>query len=167
MAMPGMTFSPGSERTQSASPVQDAIRLLSFRMPSVVGQGAPSPPGVLAGTPPPPGGGGMPGQGMGAPGGSAPLNPILEQFLKLLMSGGMGAQGAGGSPMGWSPAPTVGYTPPVEHAPGPSPLPTPPNQSGPVASAPGPMDTGSNTNPWGDWMRQERNLGGGPQRFGG
>lgn len=167
MAMPGMTFSPGSDKGPSASPVQDAIRLLSFRMPSVVGQGAPSPPGVLAGTPPPPGGGGMPGQGMGGPPGTGagPVNPILEQFLRLLMQGGMGAQGAGGAGMGWAPPPSVGYTPPVDHAPGPSQPPAPVNQPGPVASAPGPSAPAAN--PWGDWMRQDRNLGGGPQRFGG
>lgn len=113
--MPGVSFSPfnappqmgqGQQKPGGVSPVQDAIRMLSFRMPSTVGASAPAPQGLMGGqtamggqlgnplalnwlralfggqampgAPLPGMGGGMP-PGMGGMGGMSPRIPGLPQ----------------------------------------------------------------------------------------
>jgi len=159
MAATGVTFAPGSDgRGQSGSggamPVQEAIRLLSFRLPTTVGPGAPTSPGLLAGGAP----GAMAG---GAGGGMASLGPGIEAWLRALFTGG-GLPGSaptasGGGPsapglpptpsgggMGWAPAPTFTYgggpegpgapmVPPQQNTPIPNP-PAPPYYPGPAAN---------------------------------
>jgi hypothetical protein len=183
MAM-GRSFSPGESGQQSALPVQDAIRLLSFRLPTTVGAGAPSPPALLAGGAPPPmggappsmGGGASPEMGMGGPMGGGGMggggmNPGVLQWLRQIFLG-LGQPGGGLPNMapggGSAPTPSISYSPGGEHAPGPQAPQSPGGwQGGPAASAPGPQAPTMGSSPWGDWQRQERGLGGGPQRFGG
>lgn len=91
MDQPGLSFSPFNQRPGQAapgvaqSPVQDAIKILSFRMPSVVGASAPAPSGLLGGPTP---------QGAGVGGG------LMQEFLKRLL---IGQQATGGP----SPAPSM------------------------------------------------------------
>lgn len=56
--MPGVSFSPfnappqggqGMQKPGGVQPVQDAIRMLSFRMPSTVGASSPAPQGLMGG----------------------------------------------------------------------------------------------------------------------
>lgn len=58
-------------------PIQEAIKVLSLRLPRVSGASAPTPSQLLAG---------MPGAGTGAMGGPT-SNPIIEQLLRALFGG--------------------------------------------------------------------------------
>lgn len=64
---------PGRPTGSPVSPVQDAIKLLSFRVPSVVGAGAPS-PGALMGGP--------------SPFGTQAASALIQNLLRLLGQGG-------------------------------------------------------------------------------
>jgi len=116
MAAVGMTFSPlnapmpGQPGSQ-ASPLQDAIKLLSFQLPSVVGAGAGS--GVLG---PPTAAGGL---SAGVGDGSA--NSWLMQLLKgLVPDAGQTGMAPGAPPQapGGPPRPAVQFPQaPVQQAP--------------------------------------------------
>lgn len=91
MDFPGLSFSPFNQspmrsNSQATAPVQDAIKILSFRMPSVVGSSAPA-PGALLGGPTP--------QGSGMDGG------LAQELLKRLL------QGQGTAPVPGMPTPGV------------------------------------------------------------
>lgn len=116
----GVSFSPldqgkASGQDQPVNPVQEAIKLLSFRMPTVVGAGAPSPLALMGG----PNGGGTQ-LGMSA----------ADQWIRRFLMGQMGQQpgsapvGPGQAPAGPAPNPNVGYTPPG--MPRPAPVTDPP-----------------------------------------
>lgn len=87
MDQPGVSFSPFNQRPGQASPgavqspVQDAIKIISFRMPSTVGASAPAPASLLGGPTP---------QGPGLGGG------LMQEFLKRLL---LGQQPQGAAPM--------------------------------------------------------------------
>jgi hypothetical protein len=93
MANPiGQSFAPlGDEDMQNrangnqgASPVQEAIKTLSMRMPRTVGAGAPAPAALLNS---------LGGAGLPTPmGGGQPDNPLLEA-LKRLLGGALGGSG--------------------------------------------------------------------------
>lgn len=99
----GLSFAPTGNRDQdqangsNQTPLQDAIKVLSLRMPSFVGaaQGI-SPLAGMAGG----GSAGVPNIG-GVPGG-------LEDLLRRLFGGGGGLQPAGVPPLG-PPPPTVSF----------------------------------------------------------
>jgi len=104
----GLSFAPGQdEMTQrqngagpSTSPIQEAIRVLSLRMPRVLGASSPAPAALLSG----------PGsQGLGG----HPGNPIIEQLLRALLGG----QTSGG-PMDGLPGGAM-IAPPMMPGPGP------------------------------------------------
>lgn len=94
----GLSFAPTGQneaqnRDQAQTPIQDAIKVLSLRIPSFVGAQGVAPNALLQA----PGASGMPG-GMGVPGG-------LEEWLRRLLGGDMGQMGV---PMGPAPAPHIG-----------------------------------------------------------
>ena len=99
MALPGVSFSPldkGPNQSQETAPVQDAIKIMSFRMPSVVGAGAPAPQGLLGG---PTAQGGFLQSG------------LMQALLKRLFQGQglqMPPQEAGVTPFSASPSGAVG-----------------------------------------------------------
>lgn len=134
----GISFSPGSQdpqRTgptgvQDAAPLQQAIQLLSLRLPRVVGATSPIPAPLLQGT-------GSQGQP------DATGNPLLDVLRRLLNPGGGGGfappsqntpaalgegpsprviPGAGGQPV---PQPTGTILPPMPTPTPPQPLPPP------------------------------------------
>lgn len=87
MADVGLTFSPTSDQSNAQqrtpgggglSPVQDAIRILSFKLPTVLGPGAITP-----------------GSNLGQPYGLG--DSVIQEWLRQLM---MGVGGASGSPYG-------------------------------------------------------------------
>lgn len=150
MAMTGQTFSPANSQASggpsgSAPTLQDAIRLLSFRLPTNVGASAPAAPALLAGGPQTLAG--MP-QGTeswlqtlfgGGAGGQLP--PFLQALQERLRTQG-GMPGAPGGQPGMPGAPGGGgqAPPPVFQFPypgqGPG-VPLDPNQGG--GSFPGPQ----------------------------
>lgn len=92
----GLSFQPGADQNDSQpqgppNPVQEAVRLLSLRLPSVVGARAISPQALLQAP-------GQAGLGAGLSGGNA----LLEWLKRLLQSSGTGmppqAMGAFGGP---------------------------------------------------------------------
>lgn len=89
--MPGLSFSPFNQKPnqaapgQQSAPVQDAIKIMSFRMPSVVGAGAPAPQGLL---------GGPTGQGGSLDSG------LLQEFLRRILMGQGGQPQSAGGPAG-------------------------------------------------------------------
>lgn len=101
----GMTFAPGSGESGNGdqpngpapSPVQQAIQLLSLRLPRVAGASSPAPQALLGGR------GAMPGQGgAGLPGPTG--NPIVQQLLMAMLGGQAGGGGAmrpPGIPLDW------------------------------------------------------------------
>lgn len=154
MAMTGQTFSPANSQASggpsgSAPTLQDAIRLLSFRLPTNVGASAPAAPGLLGGgSQGAPMGGGMPGateswlQTLFGGGGGQQLPPFLAALQERIRAQG-GMPGApGGMPGGPGPMPGGGgqAPPPVFQFPypgqGPG-IPLDPNQGG--GSFPGPQ----------------------------
>jgi hypothetical protein len=116
MTPPGLSFSPTQQslgpgpdqQKGSGNPVQDAIKLLSFKLPTNVGQNAIAPNALIAGGP----------TALGGQSGSA----LIQNFLQSLLSGhqlaGLGAAGPtgaggmGGNPfMNWmnqEPSPSMG-----------------------------------------------------------
>jgi hypothetical protein len=126
----GISFAPtgqpgqgtgGATGPSESSPVADAIKVLSLRIPRVVGPGGLAPGGLLNGM----GGGGM--QGMsGVPGG-------LEELLRRLFGQG-GAQTGAGTPKvtpgvtgpGGSPVGPLSPPPPAAPPQAPVPPPAPP-----------------------------------------
>src|SRR5262245_11324546 len=118
----GVSFSPsgGEDRqaTQGAprggSPIQDAIKTISLRIPKFAGSGpvgAGAPNALLQG----PGGAGLSAQlGAGGPSHQAGMGPMnLQQFLQAIfsgmgqpgMGGGMGSMGGGqSSPFSFNPS---------------------------------------------------------------
>lgn len=102
---------PGAVGGPGGSPVQEAIKLLSLRMPRTLGASAPAPQGLLN------------SHGMAGMGG----NPLTALIMQMLQQGGMGAQGAAGA----APAPKVGYVaPPLP--PGSAPIWNPPTETAPA-----------------------------------
>ncbi len=80
--MPGISFSPfnqppqmgqGGPRPGGVTPIQDAIRMLSFRMPTTVGASSPAPQGIMG--------------GQTAQGGQLG-NPLALNWLRALFGGG-------------------------------------------------------------------------------
>lgn len=138
---------PGQEQGQVSGtpPLQQAIRMLSLRLPKFAGPGAIA-PGMLLNAP---GAMGMPGAGLnqGIPGGGDSNNALLEALMRLAkLHGGGGGGGMGSAPMGVpggfvppfappmgsvNPLPKIG---PGSGAPAPPPLPG----EGPAGWAPGP-----------------------------
>lgn len=109
----GVSFSPTGKNDQqqdggaNATPIQDAIKVLSLKIPQFVGARGIAPEQLLGG----PGSAGLPGMGGGLPGG-------LEDFLRRLfgqMGGGMG--GGMAAPQG-PPAPHIGIGGPIRQPPG-------------------------------------------------
>ena len=106
----GLSFQPGTsiDRAQTAggdagmsnrgaSPVQDAIRVLSLKIPKMVGQGSPINPSLLGG-----------GPGFG-PGGPQDFLQLLQKFLAGA-SGQPGMQAPQAMPQAPTPAFTMGVT---------------------------------------------------------
>lgn len=143
----GVNFAPGSreeQQPQPQQPLQEAIKLLSLRLPQVVGANSPIPAPLL--------------QGQGSMGqGDQTGNPLLDMLRRLL--GGMAPQqdmmGVGAPNMMGMPGPPqgpgrTGRGVPMPE-PGPLPLPGPfPNPKprvipieNPPQAGPGPM-----TSPW-------------------
>lgn len=125
----GLSFSPTQQNSNtqnpnnqsptaggSGSPIQDAIKVLSLRIPHITGPGGIAPPGLLNSA----GGAGMPQGGAGG----------LEEFLRRLF-GGQGIPG-----MGAAPPPNV--IPGVGGGPGENPLPSPPGGFNPSPAPPPP-----------------------------
>ena len=152
----GISFSPldsgdsGNSKTGPTNPVQEAIKILSFRMPTVVGAGAPS-PGAL----------------MGGPSGNGTQigNDIAEQWIRRFLMGQGGQAGTSSAgqpgapqqpsgPSGVSPLPNPNVTFGAPAAPR-VPLPPTTNPSSP------PPQTGAG-NPFEDLWRRGR--GTGPQQ---
>ena len=87
----GLSFAPRSQDEIAArgtggpspSPIQEAIRILSLRLPRAFGASAPAPSALMAGA-------GAPSRAAALPGPTT--NPILEQLLRALL-GGMAPQG--------------------------------------------------------------------------
>lgn len=141
----GGPTNPNNPGTPSGSgnPVQDAIKVLSLRIPKVVGAGAPSPQVLLGGA-----GGGM-GGAASVPGGAGLGGnaAMFEQLLRQLFGGG-GSVGTAPSgpqfdPMQGNSGPAM---PPQPNQAGPfnGPLPTPPRPgSGPTPT----FGYGDGTNP--------------------
>ena len=133
----GLTFAPTNQNLQEAqagggpggSPVQQAIRVLSLRMPRsprVVGAPGIAPQALLqapgaAGIPTPPGM--VPNLAAGMPSGAGGANPMLE-FLRRLLSGGATPMQAGSFS---APLPHVGFA-----------LPPVPSAEAPMSQAPAP-----------------------------
>lgn len=117
----GLSFSPTQQNQNnqnpnnqsptaggSGSPIQDAIKVLSLRIPHITGPGGIAPPSLLNSG----GGAGIGGGTMGQPGG-------LEEFLRRLFAGQMGQQGGSAPPPNVHPG-TGGTEPgPVEQGPQP------------------------------------------------
>ena len=137
----GQSFSPlNTDPTQpqgpnTSSPLQDAIKILSFRMPKVVGAASPSP---------------LAGQGTGG------IADWLTKLLQGLLPPTGGALASGGptspfgGPMGGAPTMIGGGMPPVGGGPAPNPVVqfTPP-QAPRLPWSPPPLDPGEldRTNP--------------------
>jgi hypothetical protein len=123
---PMMNTSGPTRRPDASQPVQEAIRVLSLRMPQM--RGGPAPSQLMAG----PGAG---GSGLGGP----TSNPIIEQLLRALFSGrktGGGVPGLPGAPTGPSRSPFPGFTfgaqpPSMPSAPIAQPPPPSPREIGP------------------------------------
>jgi hypothetical protein len=100
MPTPGLSFSPTSEspfdqKGQGATnPVQQAIQLLSYRLPQVVGAGAIAPRELLSG-------GGGQGSALGSQVGSA----VAEQWLRKLFMGSGDLSGPDSQVPTWAPGP--------------------------------------------------------------
>lgn len=112
MAM-GMTFAPGSNEMQqrpmtSQEPLQEAIKLLSLRLPQIVGANSPVPAPLL--------------QSQGGMGADPTGNPLLD-LLRRLLGGGQAPQEMGMPSPPLGPGRTGGGVPNPE--PGPLPLPQP------------------------------------------
>jgi hypothetical protein len=114
------------------SPVQEAIKLLSLRLPRYVGQGSPIPQGLLSSP-------GMAGLQGGMPGMAGQQgNPIAEMLMRMI-SGGFGGSGSqmtqpfGAPPPKVVPGVNEGEPAPGSFSPGSAPLPPAP------APAPPPM----------------------------
>ena len=82
----GLSFAPGQNDDtnrmgggQAQTPVQEAIRILSLRLPRLLGAGAPTSPALMGG----PGGMARGSAGLGGP----PSNPIIEQLLRAIFGG--------------------------------------------------------------------------------
>lgn len=113
--MLGQSFFPGGSddrlRQQQdgqapVNPIQEAIKVLSLKMPRVPGASAPAPPSLLMGL----GSAGMPSTappGLAGPGAQGPVNP-LAALIQQMFAPGAQAQAApmGGGPM--QPPPTQG-----------------------------------------------------------
>jgi hypothetical protein len=94
------TPSPGQTGQAQTNPLQDAIRMLSFRLPQNVGASAPSPGGIMGGPT--------------ALGGQTGPNPGLTAMLMALFRG-MGLGGVPGQPGqygGFGHSPGAGALPP-------------------------------------------------------
>ena len=131
--MLGQTFSPmdngmsGQQKpTGNAQPVQDAIRILSFRMPTTVGASGITPPQNMQGPT------ALGGQLGGFPG----SNPSLIEFLQRLFGGGRAPSGPSAAPAGapgpMGPPPSLG---PAGGGPG---VNITPGDGGPKAALPPP-----------------------------
>lgn len=133
MANVGLSFSPTSDQTNAQSkqqtgsglsPVQDAIRILSFRVPTVLGASAVSP---------------LVGLGSQPIGGGAPIDSaLMQEWLRRLFGGEAGGGfGSAGQPgTGLPPAPSGGAPPPTPPPPSvivnqPRAVPGPPDQTPP------------------------------------
>lgn len=107
----GRSFAPNSDQMSQRppggagqSPVQEAVRVLSLRLPRVVGASAPAPGALM---------GGMGGQGLAGP----TSNPIVQQLMQMILGGQTAQQGGaipglpvpGGMPS--MPASMGGFTP--------------------------------------------------------
>lgn len=123
----GVSFSPTNQSAQgtgtpnTANPVQDAIRILSFRLPTVLGASAATPM-----------------QNLGAPSifGSQLGSSVIQNFLKSLMMPSATGQASSpyGSLFGGTSAPSAASAPPVSISlGGSSPIVT--NPTGPSPSA--------------------------------
>lgn len=131
MAGFGVSFVPGGQgdptkqmgqgQAGGAPPLQQAIQMLSLRLPRVVGANGLAPGPLLS----------APG-GMGQPGGDAALNPLLQALLRLAgMSGGGGSMAPGGPSIGPGTAPMARVTPGEgETRPGPQLMPPMPPSGG-------------------------------------
>ena len=104
--MMGVSFDPASEdqqRTTGTTPpptgVQEAIRVLSLRLPRVVGANAVAPSALI-----------------GSPGGSGRVDSIVQQVLSRYFPTGAGAAPAG--PGGPPPAPVLSAPRPTMPSPG-------------------------------------------------
>src|SRR5690348_4052045 len=104
MANVGLSFSPtqsngpnanGQDGRGTASPVMDAIKILSFRVPQILGPNAPVAPGLLGG----PGGAGPSGFDN-----SAMVLQFLQRFFGGGTAGNVGAAALGGGINGPAPA---------------------------------------------------------------
>lgn len=157
MDTPGLSFSPlgadpskrPTDTTQNA-PIQEAIRVLSMRVPRMNGSAPSVAPNAL-----------LSGQGSGglAPGGTGGTTMGLEQLLRKLFgmpatgsfAPAQGAPGAPGGGMGGGmpPAPSLpvggGGSAPVPHF---TPI-NPGTPSGPLVSDPAPVDLPGSIPGWG------------------
>jgi hypothetical protein len=86
----GLNFSPtqggnqygqnGQRSGAGSNPVMDAIKILSFRVPTTLGAGSPVAPGLLSGAS---------GFAAGGGGGAASANPALDAFLRRFFGQGI------------------------------------------------------------------------------
>ena len=90
---PGLSFQPGATATGQGqsreTPLQSAVKLLSLRLPTVVGARSPIPQALI-------GGSGMGPQGLGAYGAGS-LEALIAQLMQAA-NGGQGGQGPGPGP---------------------------------------------------------------------
>src|SRR4051812_38019256 len=102
----GLSFSPtqapgqyGQQGTRSgpSNPVMDAIKILSFRVPQILGPGSPVAPGMLAGQ-----GGATPGLG----GNDAAL---IQQWLQRFFGQGLNQAGSVAPPEAPAPQGSQGF----------------------------------------------------------
>lgn len=145
---PGISFQPGTQQGAASNPVQEAVQLLSLRLPTVVGARGIAPQALLNGQ-------GSAGMGsMGSP------NAAIDLLQKLLMQsraqtppmpGGpnqppmdlmaMLSRGGGGSGNN-QPQPSQGQAPSPSPTPTPNPTPPPPVMPPPPRIVPGGDDAG-------------------------
>lgn len=192
----GVSFFPGQagqgDQQQAAargptSPTQQAIRILSLRLPRVLGANALAPGPLLQG---PGGAAGAPGANLFEMGQPQSLQELIARLAALLRTGGGQPQGLPGPPPGL-PSPHIipGTLPPGQGTPAPRhrmPIPdfptTPPGAPGPMPAPryripppdwpttppgvpSGPIQLPGAPNRYSDWLGDERQLG--RSRFGG
>lgn len=136
----------GNGMGPAPSPLQSVVKLLSLRLPSVVGARALAPQALLSGgaAPPSPMGGG--GMGGGAALGANPNAAEVLQWLQMLLSGG----GGGGEGMARPPLPS--FTPGLGGAPSGGFAPMPDGEKG---GTPAPPSDSPAFPPPTDWNKPE------------
>jgi hypothetical protein len=128
MANLGISFSPFNDQQPELNPrngqaptPQEAIRVLSLRVPRTVGAGSPVPQALLGAPGGAAFGGGMPGIMGGAPG--APGGMSLEQLLAMLFGQRIGTQPVGPREVAPPFDNTYRFNAPPDYAPAPEPPP--------------------------------------------